>query len=135
MPQNPNSNWYSLKHGTQWRHKSKISENLGRCGRQNMLWPHLKIWDWDWIFGRAVKAISCLGVRSLCFKMYGKLCFLYKNWWPGSCRDQWQNLLEYLTIYLATLPKLDQNICDIIKQKPLSSVRNPWLTANSVSTS
>ena len=49
---------------TQWRHKSKISKSLGRCGRQNMLWPYLKIWDWDWIFGRAVKAISSLGVRS-----------------------------------------------------------------------
>ena len=24
----------------------------------------LKIWDWDWIFGRAVKAIFSLGVRS-----------------------------------------------------------------------
>jgi hypothetical protein len=51
---------------TQWRHKSKISEKLGRCGRQNMLWPYLKIWDWDWIFGRAVKAIFSLGVRSPC---------------------------------------------------------------------
>ena len=49
---------------TQWRHKSKISEKLGRCGRQNMFWPYLKIWDWDWIFGRAVKATSSLGVRS-----------------------------------------------------------------------
>ena len=49
---------------TQWRHKSKISKNLGRCGRQNMLPPYLNIWDWDWIFGRAVKAISSLGVRS-----------------------------------------------------------------------
>ena len=49
---------------TQWRHKSKISEKLGRCGRQNMLPPYLKIWDWDWIFGRAMKAISSLGVRS-----------------------------------------------------------------------
>ena len=49
---------------TQWRHKSKISERLGRCGRHNMLWPYLKIWDWDWIFGRAVKAISSFGVRS-----------------------------------------------------------------------
>ena len=29
-----------------------------------MLWPYLKIWDWDWIFGCAVKAISYLGVRS-----------------------------------------------------------------------
>ena len=35
---------------------------LGRCGRQNMLRPYLKLWDW--IFGRAVKAISSLGVRS-----------------------------------------------------------------------
>ena len=49
---------------TQWRHKSKISEKLGRCGRQNILRPYLKIWEWEWIFGRAVKAISSLGVRS-----------------------------------------------------------------------
>ena len=50
---------------TQWRHKSE----MGRCGRQNMLWPYLKIWDWDWIFGRAVKAISSLGVRSPCHQL------------------------------------------------------------------
>ena len=58
--------WYdnSRTMDTQWRHKSKISEKLGWCGRQNMLRPYLKIWDWDWIFGRAVKAISSLGVRS-----------------------------------------------------------------------
>ena len=49
---------------TQWRHKSKKSENLGRCGGQNMLWPYLKIWEWELIFGRAVKAISSIGVRS-----------------------------------------------------------------------
>ena len=29
-----------------------------------MLPPYLKIWDWDWIFGRAVKAIFSLGVHS-----------------------------------------------------------------------
>ena len=34
---------------TQWRHKSKIPEKLGRCGRQNMLRPYLKIWEWEWI--------------------------------------------------------------------------------------
>ena len=27
----------------------KKSEILGRCGRQNMLRPYLKILDWDWI--------------------------------------------------------------------------------------
>ena len=42
---------------TQWRHKSKKSENFGRCSRQNMLRPYLKLCDWDLIFGRAVKAI------------------------------------------------------------------------------
>ena len=29
-----------------------------------MLWPYLKIRDWDLIFGCAVKAFSSLGVRS-----------------------------------------------------------------------
>ena len=43
---------------------SKISEKLGRCGRQNMLWAYLKIWDGDLVFGHAVKTISSLGVRS-----------------------------------------------------------------------
>ena len=52
---------------TQWRHKSKISEKMGRCGRQNMLPPYLKIWDWDLIFGCAVKAISSPGIRSPCW--------------------------------------------------------------------
>ena len=41
---------------------------LGRCGRQNMLQPYLKIWDSDWIFGRAVTAIFSLGVHSPCLK-------------------------------------------------------------------
>ena len=53
---------------TQWRHKSKKSEILGGCGRQNMLWPYLKIWEWELILGRAVKAISSPGVRSPCLK-------------------------------------------------------------------
>ena len=47
---------------TQWRHNSQIYEKFGRCGRQNMLRPYLKIWDW--IFSRALKTISSLGVRS-----------------------------------------------------------------------
>ena len=33
-----------------------------------MLRLYLKIWDWDLIFGRAVKAISSLGVRSPCLE-------------------------------------------------------------------
>ena len=31
---------------TQWRHKSKISEKLGRCGRQNILRPLASRIDW-----------------------------------------------------------------------------------------
>ena len=57
---------------TQWRHKSKVSEKLGRCGRQNMLCPYLKIWDWDWNFGRAVKPISSLGVLSPYIHLFPK---------------------------------------------------------------
>ena len=38
--------------------------NLGWCGRQNMLRSYLKILEWEWIFGHAVKAIFSLGVRS-----------------------------------------------------------------------
>ena len=70
---------------TQWRHKSKKSEILGQCGRQNMLRLYLKIWDWDLIFGRAVKAISWPGVRSPCYaqKVYMTWILLwfrnYKN--------------------------------------------------------
>ena len=62
---------------TQCRHKSKISEKFGRCGKQNMLPPYLKNWDWDWIFGRAVKAISSLGVRSPCqVECHGPVLFV-----------------------------------------------------------
>ena len=49
---------------TQCRHKSKKSENLGRSGRQNMLRPYQKIWNWDLIFGCAAKDISLPGIRS-----------------------------------------------------------------------
>ena len=49
---------------TQWRHKSKKSENLGRCDRQNMHQPYLNIWEWELIFSRAVKVISSPGICS-----------------------------------------------------------------------
>ena len=38
---------YVLKHGLRTPNKSKIFEEFGRCVRQNMLRPYLKIWDWD----------------------------------------------------------------------------------------
>ena len=41
-----------------------------RCGRQNMLRPYIKNWEWEWIFGRAVKTISSPGEHSLCLKGY-----------------------------------------------------------------
>ena len=34
-----------------------------------MVRPYLKIWEWELIFGRAVKAISSLGVRSPWFRL------------------------------------------------------------------
>ena len=38
--------------------QSKNSEIFGWYRRKNMLRPYLKIWDWDLIFGCAVKGIS-----------------------------------------------------------------------------
>jgi hypothetical protein len=83
---------------TQWRHKSKISEKLGQCGRQNMLWPYLKIWDWDWIFGRAVKAVSSLGVRSPWYQRSLKCCLFqigvhWFNYQVLKSPSQWHNML------------------------------------------
>ena len=60
----PNCLLRSRTGNAQWMHKSKKSENLGRCGRQNMLRPYLIVWNWELIFGRAVKAISSLDVCS-----------------------------------------------------------------------
>jgi hypothetical protein len=64
---------------TQWRHKSKKSENLGWCVRQNMLQPYLKIWEWEWIFERAVKTISSPGVRSLWVKLSDTCWFRFRG--------------------------------------------------------
>ena len=52
--------WQTRTTDTQRRHKSKISEKLDWCSRQNMIWPYQKIWDWGWISGCAVKARGCL---------------------------------------------------------------------------
>jgi hypothetical protein len=57
-----NTYYVSRTTDTQRRHKSKKFENLGRCVRQNMLRPYLKIWDCDLVFGRAVRAISSSSV-------------------------------------------------------------------------
>ena len=95
---------------TQWRQKSNISEKLGWCGSQNMLRPYLKIWDWDWIFGRAVKAISSLGVRSPCTylcTMY--ICSMYLLTYFAKAHDSvWHKispLLNHYELKCVTLPK------------------------------
>ena len=61
-----NISWISPRTtDTHWRHKSKISETWTDAnGRQNMLRSYLKIWEWEWIFGRVVKANASQSVRS-----------------------------------------------------------------------
>ena len=83
------SRLYARSTDTQRRHKSKKSEKLGRCGRQNMLRPYLKIWEWEWIFGHAVKAISSLGVRSP-----------WNDWYENSDSQSWQTKISILIIYV-----------------------------------
>ena len=56
-----------LKHGLQTPNEGINQRNLkiwADVARQNMLWPYLRIWDWDLIFDHAVKEISSPGVRS-----------------------------------------------------------------------
>ena len=69
---------------TQWRHKSKKFENLGWCGRQNMLRQYLKIWEWEWIFGHEVKAISSPGVHSPCLHLIQGVSKTFLPWWLQS---------------------------------------------------
>ena len=90
---------------TQWRHKWKKYEILGRCGRQNMLRPYLKIWEWEWIFGCAVKAISSLGVcipwYSGCGLSKGATVFdetIEKYPWKDEIRDT-LTLLTFALLY------------------------------------
>ena len=69
----PSKSWLmSRTTDTQWRHESKKFENLGRRGRQNMLRPCLKIWDWDLIFGHAVKAISNQSIYNILRWLLGR---------------------------------------------------------------
>ena len=59
---------YAIAHGLRTPNQDINQRNLKIWAdeRQNMLWPYLKIWEWELIFGRAVKAISSPGVRSPC---------------------------------------------------------------------
>ena len=52
-----------------------------------MLPPYLKIWEWEWILGRAVKAISSLGVRSPWGKRLMTFPLLILQFWP-----QWETI-------------------------------------------
>ena len=54
---------FRLKKGNAQTHGLR-TPNEGK--KQNMLWPYLKLWEWELIFSRALKAISSLGVRSPC---------------------------------------------------------------------
>ena len=55
---------YTQIHRLRTPNEGLNQSNLCLCGRQNMLQSYLKIWDWDLIFGRAVKVISSLGISS-----------------------------------------------------------------------
>ena len=87
---------------TQWRPKSNISKKLGWYGRANMLRPYLKIWDWDGILGRAVKAISSLGVHSPCYLV--KKCLFPIDalvvWCPTWSKNLGRTLVRILPRYI-----------------------------------
>ena len=111
---------------TQWRHKSKISEKikeptetyiwadsfykfyavdalekLGRCCRQNMLRPYHKIWDWGWLFSRAVKAIFSLGIRSPCKWVFDMIDTF--NFWLTYFRSLRQKSKNNFVLFLSQM--------------------------------
>ena len=53
-----------------------------------MLWPYLRIWDWDWIFGRAVKTFFSPGVRSPSVREKEKRKALDEKVWWGFLKCQ-----------------------------------------------
>ena len=79
---------------TQW-----IWADLGRFGRQNMLQLYLKIWEWELIFGCAVKAISSPGVRSPWYCTYVYYVMrgfqeMFECWVGDECfADVWRNAM------------------------------------------
>ena len=77
---------------TQWNHNSKFFENFSRFGRQNILRPYLKICEWDWIFGRAVKAISSLGVRSWCIWCF--FDYILSKYFVFMCSYSWYFIFQ-----------------------------------------
>ena len=97
----------------QWRHKSKISEKLGRCGRQNMLRPYLKIWDLELISGHAVIAISSPGVRSPCLPWLQARQLNYEN--PTQIQDSSDLPIIYVNSTNYYLIQLSDYICQRLK--------------------
>ena len=86
-----------------------------------MLWLYLKFWEREWIFGRVVKAIYSLGVRSPCLKqslLYSCLLQSIINF--NSCLGFAINLDSLL--FLRAL-----HISCLLSQGPLEKWRNTIL--------
>ena len=61
---------------SQWKHKSKKSENLGQCGRQSMLRLYLKIWFWAFQWGQFPHRASVVrGRHYYLITVFKDLCF------------------------------------------------------------
>ena len=89
-----------------------------------MLRPYLKIWDWDWIFGYAVKAISSLGVRSPCKRPSIYYVSKRAGYVGGSRKGPVLCTSKALEIN-AGIPTLELVITDI---RPIDHKIQPWHT-------
>ena len=78
----------------QGRHKSKKSEKFGWCGRQDMLWPYLKICNWDLIFSHAVKVVLSPCPRAL------KIYWVGVESWGFYVAPKWKLLIMMLRPFL-----------------------------------
>ena len=105
---------------------------MGRCGRQNMLPPYLKIWEWEGIFGRAVKAISSLGVRSP-WSCVTNGEFYFRAQWFWTKVDETENTSWAQVTFNHTYIRNNSNTLGnsilsvgICRPRNLSKTRNTW---------
>ena len=71
------------------------NEGINQRYRKNLATVADKIWDWNWIFGHAVKTISSLDVRSPCIKQILNFGLL---WAVGLQRKKMQTATSMLLL-------------------------------------
>ena len=93
-----------------------------------MLRPYLKIWEWHWIFGRAVKAISSQVVRSPCCYEFKKELDPIVQWLMVADCAMAESLARICIICLAIILELSPQdiVLHINVKSEITGSRGMW---------